>query len=195
MSGNPDEVALSGLLDRLTTVDDKIDTTNQILSDMEEIESQQLQALADFISQTTDIDRGEIASQPSEFPFGMSAEVPPNTPRLDPLQRSFDAPYDALITDVLIGFPDGVQQAVGVQMSNGVGTTWIPRGGETSTIAAGSREPEYVTENDTTIKVTLNVEVDEGEPVVAEFISNDPSESHFVTVTPNLRERVPGDGQ
>lgn len=137
----------------------------------------------------------EIETQPSEFPFGLSAEIPPNTQRLDPLKRSFDAPYDAVITDVLIGFPDGVQQAVGVQLSNGVGTVWIPRGGETSTIAAGTREPEYITENDTTVEVTLNVEVDEGEPVVASFISNDPVESHFITVTPNLRERYPGDAQ
>jgi len=175
-----DQPTARGLLDRFTSVDDKLDEVIEALGTV----NQNIAALVDS--------QGGDSVSLREFPFSLAAEVPADTPRLDPLTNSFEAPYDATITEVYLGFPAGVQQAVGVQLSDGVGEIWVPRGGTSSNVSNGERDPEFLTEDDETITVSLNVDVDEGEPIVASFISNDPDNNHFITVTPVLRERVGG---
>lgn len=130
-----------------------------------------------------------------ELPFSLGAEVPNDTDANDPIETKFDAPYDAVISTVFIGWPSGAQQAVGVQLGTGTGTVWVPRGGQTYLDDDDEPDdnPEYISEDNVTLSFDLNVEIDEGEPVTARFISNDPDENHFITVIPILREREGGD--
>lgn len=192
-----DSVLARGLLDRFTAVDEHVQTTNQLLSAALDRLDQQAQALAAVAEANTGEDRTQFVTGPREFPFSLSSEVPAETSRLDPLEVSFEAPYDSVITKVDIGWTPGAQQAVGVQLGTPGGTRWVPRGGTSFNVpddgGDGLSTPEYLAEDDRTISVSLNVEIDEGEPVQASFISNDPDENHFVTVIPFLRERRGGD--
>ena len=183
-----DQTTASGLLDYFTSVDNKLDEVGEQITTLVQAVGKVNQNIAALV----DLQGGDSVSL-REFPFSLAAEVPANTPRLDPLSNSFEAPFDCTITEVYLGFPAGVQQSVGVQLSDGVGEIWVPRGGTSSTVSNGERDPEFLTEADQTITVSLNVDVDEGEPIVASFISNDPENNHFITVTPVLRERVGGD--
>jgi hypothetical protein len=187
----PDQEKRSGrraqnLLDRLTTVDDEVERSNEFLESIDQQigqfasvlqqQNQILSALANALGEDVDLRLG------NEFPFLLSAEVPPDTPPDDPLKVSFsETPYDARLSRVVVNFPDATQQAAGVSVGRPGGVTWIPRGGKTFTQSAGELDnPTFIGLNDTTVTFNPNVEVDEGDPIEARYANND-SASHFIT--------------
>jgi len=190
MSSNQDPVELSSLLDYLTTVDDKIDQTNDLLNELVTIESQQAQTLADFVASNTDMSRGEVAPEPREYPWNFEVEVPADTPILDTVSVEFEPDYDAIITGIEIGYPDGIQQSVGIQIGTAGGEVWVPRGGTRKLAGEEAEESEFVQQD---LSLEPNIKVDKDNPIVAEFVNTDPTENHLIEIDMTLRERVTGD--
>jgi hypothetical protein len=190
MSSNQDPVELSSLLDYLTTVDDKIDQTNDLLNELVTIESQQAQTLADFVASNTDLSRGEVAPEPREYPWNFEVEVPADTPILDTVSVEFEPDYDAIITGIEIGYPDGIQQSVGIQIGTAGGEVWVPRGGTRKLAGEEAEESEFVQQD---LSLEPNIKVDKDNPIVAEFVNTDPTENHLIEIDMTLRERVTGD--
>jgi hypothetical protein len=190
-----DDVAVeaTGLFDSLTDIDDLIRAANSTLDAINTRSEVIANGVETLATNLTDATAGEIGSGLREFPYPMAAEVPPNTSRNDPVAATIEPDYDATITTVYLGFPAGTQQTVGVRLSDGGGEVWIPRGGQRVT-SDGTREPQYIAEDDVTVAIDLNVAVDEDNTIQAQFVSTDPSNSHYVTVTPILRERPSGEG-
>lgn len=193
MSSNQDGVELSDrkrLLDYLTTVGERIEETNELLEELRTIESEQAQTLADFVAATTDLSRGDVAPEPREYVWNFEVEVPANTPILDPVSVEFEPDYDAIITAIEIGYPEGIQQSVGIQIGNGSGEVWVPRGGTRKLAGEEPEESEFVQQD---LSLEPNIKVDEDNPVVAEFVSTDPDNNHLIEIDLTLRERVVGD--
>jgi hypothetical protein len=190
MSSNQDPVELSSLLDYLTTVDDKIDQTNSLLEELKTIESEQAQTLADFVAANTDLSRGEVAPEPREYPWNFEVEVPADTSILDPVSVDFEPDYDAVITAIEIGYPDGIQQSVGIQIGTAGGEVWVPRGGTRKLAGEEAEESEFVQQD---LSLEPNIKIDKDNPVVAEFVNTDPTENHLIEIDMTLRERVAGD--
>jgi len=193
MSGNPDEVELSDrkrLLDYLTTLGEKVEQTNALLEEVRTIESERAQTFADFVAETTDLNRGEVAPEPREYPWNFEVEVPANTGILDPVEARVEPDYDAIITTIDIGYPDGIQQSVGIQIGTAGGEVWVPRGG--TRLIAGE-EPETSEFVQQELHIEPNIKIDADNPIVAEFVSTDPEENHLIEIDLTLRERVAGD--
>lgn len=190
MSSNQDPVELSSLLDYLTTVDEKIDRTNDLLEELKTIESEQAQTLADFVAANTELSRGEIAPEPREYPWNFEVEVPADTPILDTVSVEFEPDYDAIITGIEIGYPDGIQQSVGIQIGTAGGEVWVPRGGTRKLAGEEAEESEFVQQD---LSLEPNIKVDKDNPIVAEFVNTDPTENHLIEIDMTLRERVAGD--
>jgi hypothetical protein len=190
MSSNQDPVELSSLLDYLTTVDDKIDQTNSLLEELKAIESEQAQTLADFVEANTDPSRGEVAPEPREYPWNFEVEVPADTPILDAVSVDFEPDYDAIITGIEIGYPDGIQQSVGIQIGTSGGEVWVPRGGTRKLAGEDPEQSEFVQQD---LSIEPNIKIDKDNPIVAEFVNTDPTENHLIEIDMTLRERVAGD--
>jgi hypothetical protein len=193
MSSNQDGVELSDrkrLLDYLTTVGERIEETNELLEELRTIESEQAQTLADFVAATTDLNRGEVAPEPREYPWNFEVEVPADTSILDPVSVDFEPDYDAIITGIEIGYPDGIQQSVGIQIGTAGGEVWVPRGGTRKLAGEDPEESEFVQQD---LSIEPNIKIDADNPIVAEFVNTDPSENHLVEIDLTLRERVAGD--
>lgn len=190
MSSNQDPIELSSLLDYLTTVDEKIDRTNDLLEELKTIESEQAQTLADFVAANSDLSRGEVAPEPREYPWNFEVEVPADTPILDTVSVEFEPDYDAVITAIEIGYPDGIQQSVGIQIGTAGGEVWVPRGGTRKLAGEEAEESEFVQQE---LSLEPNIKIDKDNPVVAEFVNTDPTENHLIEIDMTLRERVAGD--
>lgn len=193
MSSNQDGVELSErkrLLDYLTTVGERIEETNELLEELRTIESEQAQTLADFVAANTDLTRGEVAPEPREYPWNFEVEVPADTPILDPVSVEFEPDYDAVITAIEIGYPDGIQQSVGIQIGTAGGEVWVPRGGTRKLAGEEAEESEFVQQD---LSLEPNIKIDKDNPVVAEFVNTDPTENHLIEIDMMLRERVAGD--
>jgi hypothetical protein len=190
MSSNQDPIDLPSLLDYLTTVDEKIDRTNDLLEELKTIESEQAQTLADFVAANSDLSRGEVAPEPREYPWNFEVEVPADTPILDTVSVEFEPDYDAIITGIEIGYPDGIQQSVGIQIGTAGGEVWVPRGGTRKLAGEEAEESEFVQQD---LSLEPNIKVDKDNPIVAEFVNTDPTENHLIEIDMTLRERVTGD--
>lgn len=176
----------------LESIDNKTGKIKETLDEHLAKTSSINQNLATVASNFTDTPRGELAPRPREFTHGVEVEVPADTSVVDPITTRFESDYDATITQVDIEFPDGAQQAVGVQIRSSGGEKWIPRGGTRNIVGEEETELQYVQANDRTISTSPNIRVDEGNPIVVECISNDPSNNHIIEITMNLEERSVG---
>lgn len=142
---------------------------------------------------TTAHARAESPTRPREYTHAMEIEVPADTDAVNATTARFEPDYDATITSIDIEFPDGTQQAVGVQIRDSGGNLWIPRGGVRSIVGTDPEEIQYVQANDRTIQSNPNIRVDEGNPIVAELINNDQQNNHLIEITMNLEERIVGE--
>jgi hypothetical protein len=120
-------------------------------------------------------------SKPSVYPFEMSTTVPADTGRVDPHTVETSIPYPARIIRVLIGYPSGTQQAVGVNVGRLAGEVWYPRGGVDNA--------DFVAFDDRVIEFGPQEKVQEGEPIEANFINNDTNNDHFINVLVFAEER------
>lgn len=175
----PLDTKATQIRDLLDTALDRLDSLNQ--------------NVATLTASMTDTDRAELSPEPREFPHAIEVEVPADTGVTDPATARFEPAYDATITTVDIEFPEGTQQAVGVQLRTAGNEIWIPRGGTQKFAGQDPDQIQYVQANDRTISAPLNVEVNANSPIVAEFVSNDPVNNHLIEITLNLRERTLGD--
>lgn len=108
----------------------------------------------------------------------MSTDVPANTTTDEPEVTDRKAPFDGKITSVVIGWPDGANNIVGVQ---------IRRGNE-DVIFPANREDDYVAANDFTSPFPLRKKIKQDEELQAVFVNLDGTNSHFVNVILNIEE-------
>ena len=174
----------------LAPLSSKIDDLGETLGSILEREDQQAQALAALAGELTSTPRAEIAPEPREYPWNFEVEVPAQTQEVDPLTVEFEPDYDAVITGIEIGYPDGIQQAVGVQLRTAGGQKWVPRGGTRKLAGEDPEDSNYVQQD---LSLEPNIEVDADNPIVAQFVSTDPTENHLIEIDMTLRERVTGD--
>lgn len=177
----------------LTTIRNRAESVDETLETMLDRVDSINQTVATIASKITGDPRREFAPRPSEFPHNFEVEVPADTGVNSAVTAEFEPDYDGVIRQVDIEFPNGVQQAVGVQLRNAGGVRWIPRGGVRQLAGGDPEESFYVQANDRTISATLNVEVDADTPIVAEFINSDPNNSHLIEIVVNIEERVVGE--
>jgi hypothetical protein len=174
----------------LVPLSSKIDDLGDTLGSILEREDQQAQALASLAGELTSTPRAEIAPEPREYPWNFEVEVPAQTPEVDPLTVEFEPDYDAVITGIEIGYPDGIQQSVGVQLRTAGGEIWVPRGGTRKLAGDEPEDSNYVQQG---LSIEPNIKVDADNPIVAQFVSTDPTENHLLEIDMTLRERVVGD--
>lgn len=185
------DIGASAVLDWLTSVDDKLDVTNDYLEAIHGQLDEQATSIDELTNATAavatalgeDVDIGGG----SEFPWELSATVPADTGRHDPFTTETEIDYDATINTAILGFPTGTQQSVGVKVGTKIGSRWIPRGGVEQD-ATGS-DAEYVAFDGTVIPIDLNIDIDAGVPVQAEFVNNDAENDHFINVLLLAEER------
>ena len=178
--GQQEAVTASALLDRFTDIDDLIRDTNRTLQQV----AQTQQALAQAIDDGTEFELNlPEESEASEFPFDFSTLVPefPDAPPNDPLVEVFETPKDGTLTDVLIGYPSGTQQAVGVRLEGVDGESLIPRG------PSGA---QFVAFDDEVIRFNLNEPIQKNEEITIKFANNDEENPHFVNVLLRVREDI-----
>lgn len=138
--------------------------------------SEQTALLADLSQATTGAE-----NRPSTYPFEASTTVTKNTPVTSPIQTTIEIPYDCTITRILIGFPAGTQQAVGVKVGKVGGEALVPRG--------GVNNATYTAFDDRVIETEPNEELTADTPLEAEFVNSDPNNDHFINVLVFAEER------
>ena len=178
--GQQEAVTANALLDRFTDIDDLIRDTNRTLQQV----AQTHQALAQASDDGTEFELNlPEESEASEFPFDFSTSVPefPAARPEDPLVEVFETPKDGTLTDVLIGYPSGTQQAVGVRLEGVDGESLIPRG------PSGA---QFVAFDDEVIRFNLNEPIQKNEEITIKFANNDEENPHFVNVLLRVREDI-----
>lgn len=171
----------SGLLDWFSDASSKIEETNTLLETAIGHLTDQKQGL----SQISQAIGGEGLTE--EFPFPASALLPAGTTRQDEYVTDFDVPYDARITRIVMECDPAAQQGLGVRIGDGVGTLWVPRGGDVRLAADEADEPDFMTIPSQPLTIRPNVEVDKDNPVKAQFVNNDSENPHWATVIVFLR--------
>lgn len=152
--------------------------TSDITGTLGEIRDQN-QTVAQQIDQLA-AEQGATATL-SSFPFNLSVEqVPAGTTEDDPFVKTREVPYDAMITDVYLDSTSAASQRVGAQFSTSSGRRYIPRDPD--------EEAKFVPLDESLIKVTLNVEVDEGDDIEMLYVNND-TEDHFARAIVVLKEQ------
>lgn len=158
-------------LDRLTSVDELLAETNQLLRQLAADPGQR--------------SGGESAHNADPtFPFEFSRVVTAGTRQADPATETFTAPSDGTVRAVIVGWPPGTQQAVGFGLKLKSGEALIPR---------GPSEASFVGYEDQTIEYEINKSMAEGEKADLRFINNDRAD-HFLNVN-ILFQEVSGDAR
>jgi len=164
----------SAITDPLTSVDDLLRETNQ-----------QLEALTTAISQQPPIQPSNQPSagsgagtglvptdEPAIYPYDFSRVVPQDTFASDPQTETFVAPHDGTVRRVVLGWPLGTQQAVGIGLTGPSQAALIPR---------GPRDAEYLAYDDKVLSFNLNESLEDDDEITIRFVNND-SQDHFVNV-------------
>lgn len=117
----------------------------------------------------------------SSFPFNLSVEqVPAGTSEDDPFVETREVPYDAMVTNVYLDSTGAASQRVGAQFRTSSGRRYIPRDPDD--------EARFIPLDGSTIEVTLNIEVDEGDDIEVAYANND-DEDHFARAIVVLKEQ------
>jgi len=162
-SGDPTRA--SGLLDPLTSVDEQLQSVNATLS--------QIAVLLDSQSGDDGSEDGLVSrTQKPIYPFDFSRSVTPDTPKSSPETATFTAPAAGTVRRVVLGWPLGTQQAVGIGLDGPDEAALIPR---------GPAEAEYIGFDDKVLSFNLNEDLQDDDEVNIRFVNND-SQAHFVNV-------------
>lgn len=106
------------------------------------------------------------------YPWNFSATIDADTPRDDPIAVGQEFNYNGIIREVVLGWSEGSQQAVGIQLRSAEGEKFIPR----------NEDADYIALDDHVLTVPLNVEFEAGDVFEARYINNDPEEPHYANV-------------
>lgn len=173
-----DDPSMSALLDPLISADDVLRSIrDEEIPNIVSILQQQSQALESIAGAVSDGD----TSRSDAFTFGYSATVPANTSTIDPVEVERDMPFDGRLTQLVVSFPSGTQQAVGVQVARADDEQLAPRGESGYIALDGGFQP-----------FDLRVNVANGETIKARFANNDPQTDHYAAVFLTVEERVGG---
>lgn len=173
MSGRRDDPQARSLLDGLTSIDNLLRQQQQMLQQQQQILSDIRDTLT---SQGTALERisGGDEQDAAEYPFDLSANVDPETVINDPLVRSVEIPYDGIIEQLIIGYPDGTDNLAGIAVGRtGMGERFYPR-----KVADGA---PYTALNNVTVTVDINEPIDEGNSIEARFVNLSTEYSRFLT--------------
>lgn len=170
----------SALLDSLTSVDDVLrdDVAPKLaeISQAAEAQSQALQSLTEAVG-VGDAGGVELGGQFTQYPHEASANVPADTSSDEPVtrERTIDGPFE--LVSVIMGWPDGADNFLGIAVKTASGENIIPR----------NSEDEYIAANDFTGEFTIRRAFEDDDTLVAEYINNDTGNSHFGNVIMNIR--------
>jgi hypothetical protein len=164
----------SALTDPLTSVDDLLRETNDKLG----------QLVTELSRERPPLQRGDPGpevggggarldpSDPPVYPHDFSQVVEPNTLRGDPDSAEFIAPHDGTVRRIILGWPLGTQQAVGIGVRGADRDALIPR---------GPKDARFIAYDDEVLSFELNESVNKDDSLTFEFVNND-TEGHFVNV-------------
>lgn len=163
--GSDDDLSLSGILDRFTSIDEKVDDLTGEVKELAETN----RAIAEVLSGMG----GSEVSLPSsnDLPLVADAVIQPaladgvtepndydgNTETVD-----LEIPRDGYISQVYLSFPAGANQSIGVGL--------VGRDQE-SLIPYGPAGVNYVALDDKTVEFSLDYDVDDDESVTFRFIN------------------------
>lgn len=107
------------------------------------------------------------------FQFELSKQVPAGKT----VTEEIEVPYDGRADGLMLGFPDGAQQLVGVRLFDGEdGEAYFPR----------DNNNQYFASNDFFNEFKTRFSVEEEDTLVAEFDNTDPDKPHFINVMVTL---------
>lgn len=114
----------------------------------------------------------------NSFVYEFSEDVPAGTPIEEPVEIERDVPKDGWITSIIVGWPDGADNLVGVGVGTETGETIFPR----------NKQDSYVAANDFTQPFDVRMEVSKDDTLVAKYVNNDSANDHFVNVFVTIEE-------
>jgi len=171
-SNNESGTRASAITDPLTSVDDILRETNQKLDELNTQLSRQ--APAQPTNQPVSGGSGALipTDEPAIYPYDFSRVVPQDTFSSDPATETFVAPHDGTVRRVVLGWPLGTQQAVGIGLTGPSQAALIPR---------GPKDAEYLAYDDKVLSFNLNESLEDDDEITIRFVNND-SQDHFVNV-------------
>ena len=110
--------------------------------------------------------------EPPIYPYDYSRVVEQDTFKSDPATETFVAPYDGTVRRVVLGWPLGSQQAVGIGLTGPSQAAIIPR---------GPADAEYLAFDDKVLTFNLNESLEDDDEITIRYVNND-SQAHFVNV-------------
>lgn len=178
---SPDTAEARGIIDNLTSVDDILRETNKKLDELTTAISQEQPPL------TPDTPEGgyepptstPASNTPPTYPYDYSQVVDAQTFESEAITETFVAPSDGVIRRVVLGWPAGTQQAVGIGLRDADGSSLIPRG------PSGANFLAY---DDQVLSFAINANVQDDDEIEIRYINND-NNDHFVNVEIFHQER------
>jgi hypothetical protein len=167
--GTQAQQLLGGLLDRFTSVDDVLRSVDDTVASL----NRNVRELSQALDEQTGLDIDVTQTPPAERSYDLSQVVPANTSANQPVTDEFNIPADGTITRILLGWPDGAQQAVGIGVDGVNGESLIP---------AGPKDSRYVALNDKVVPFNLDDSVSKNDTYTVRFANNDDTNDHFVNV-------------
>lgn len=161
----------SGPLDRITSIDNEIETlqddVHSVISQLQTT-NELLAGIADQLGADDDLDPfSELYS------YDLSHVVDADTTRAEPFAATWTAPYDLTIVEAIIYHPDGANQAVGTGIRDSDGNSIVPKG------PSGQR---YHALNDVSLHVEPDHRMPEDDQIIVESYSTDTEHPHQVSV-------------
>lgn len=162
-----------GALDRFTQLDELVERLNSTVDDL----NQNVSGLVGALNDQTALDVDVTQSPPAERPYNFTTLIEADTPTNDPKTEVWSIPHDGTVTKVIIGFPDGAQQAAGVGVRGTDGEALIP---------AGPSGSKFIALNDKTLTFNVDDTVAKEDEYTFRFANSDPDTPHVVNVIPVL---------
>lgn len=187
----PDAVAESETLVTLDEVEQSIDVFEKVFDNLStddeflsailanQVQMARTARKTNELIQETRLVRG--ADVTGRYVIDMSHNVPVDTPTTNPVQtvRVPDEQDPSRLTAVSLGWQDGTNHKVGIQLRTGSGEKLIPR----------NSEDQFLAFNDYTETFRVEKELAEGEEIVAETVNlNSGGGSKFVNIVPHISE-------
>lgn len=119
-------------------------------------------------------------AQHKSFVYEFSTDVPADTPLENPIEVERDVPQDGWITSIIVGWPDGADNRVGVGVGTETGENLFPR----------NKEDQFIAANSFTSPFDVRVEVSEDDTLVARYMNHDTDNDHFVNVFVTIEESL-----
>jgi hypothetical protein len=185
-----DDIDTSALLDWVTSVDNILREiqSEELQPSRQELESirrnteqvaNELQSVRSQIASQTDVLASIAAAsgldieprQSREYTIGFGTNVPANTSQIDPIVQEREIQFDGQISGLVVVFPNGTQQAAGVQIARGGGEKLFPRNDESA----------YLGLDDVTQEFSLSAPVSEGGTIDVKFANTDPNNAHYIS--------------